>query len=393
MTPQSPPDDKRATIRGVWSPHDERNGIAVAALVLGIIGLLGLPLLGGLAAAGPPPLALLPCVLGCPLAGVVGGVLGLIGLVRAIALPSRKGLGLAIAGICCSGLYLVPLTRLLWSAAWNLEITRRPVCMSNLRGIGQAMAAYANANMGWYPVAPFAEARPGEDGGMAVSFIGQMGANLTTPLAADHESTVHPSRSLFLLVIDGACTPRQFLCPSSGDLEDDLCNYPGGVAVVAQPGRNRFDFRGYGYMSYGYQLPFGPHARPTHHLDSRVAILADKGPFFGVGRVSTPGFADARAGPKPGTLITLPQFSDAAGLLTAGNEAWEQYNSRNHAGAGQNVLFVDGHVEFAKKPIVGVDNDNIYTQQAGYRLEDVLLGRSPQDKQGPLTETDSLIVP
>ncbi|NIQ99071.1 MAG: hypothetical protein GTN78_02550, partial [Gemmatimonadales bacterium] len=44
---------------------------------------------------------------------------------------------------------------------------------------------------------------------------------------------------------------------------------------------------------------------------------------------------------------------------------WKQLNSGNHggtgAGEGQNVLFQDGHADFQRKPVVGIDADNIYT--------------------------------
>ncbi len=45
---------------------------------------------------------------------------------------------------------------------------------------------------------------------------------------------------------------------------------------------------------------------------------------------------------------------------------WQPYNSPNHggtsAGEGQNVLYQDGHAIFERKPIVGIDGDNIYTR-------------------------------
>ena len=54
------------------------------------------------------------------------------------------------------------------------------------------------------------------------------------------------------------------------------------------------------------------------------------------------------------------------------NDDWNNYNSGNHTGEGQSVLFVDGHVEFVRKPIVGVNNDNIYTIQGEQTGSDAL---------------------
>lgn len=56
-------------------------------------------------------------------------------------------------------------------------------------------------------------------------------------------------------------------------------------------------------------------------------------------------------------------------------------NSPNHGGAGQNVLFVDGHVEFVPGRNVGPDGDDIYTNQqnqvgAGLHVRDTVLGES-----------------
>ena len=230
---------------------------------------------------------------------------------------------------------------------------------------------------------------------MGVSFIGRMGASQTQPLAAADYAKVHPSRALFMLVIDGSCTPKQFICPSSSDAEDDLRNGVGGGARAALLGRDRFDFRGYPFESYGYQLPFGPRAKPNENLLPRMAVMADKGPFFEAGKLGAIGEVPDQpvAAWAPGTIVAPPVAGGAAAMLQANASVWRSMNSRSHGSEGQNVLFADRHVEFVKRPIVGVNDDNIYSQQAGFALEQALLGRSPQDRQGPLTETDSIIVP
>jgi len=62
-------------------------------------------------------------------------------------------------------------------------------------------------------------------------------------------------------------------------------------------------------------------------------------------------------------------------------------------GQGANALYLDSHVEFVKKPIAGVNFDNIYTWQYSYTLLDSLLGNVPANLKGPYTSTDSIIVP
>jgi prepilin-type processing-associated H-X9-DG protein len=39
----------------------------------------------------------------------------------------------------------------------------------------------------------------------------------------------------------------------------------------------------------------------------------------------------------------------------------QQGNTRNHQGAGQNLLFGDGHVEFVQNPFAGAQRDHVYT--------------------------------
>lgn len=69
----------------------------------------------------------------------------------------------------------------------------------------------------------------------------------------------------------------------------------------------------------------------------------------------------------------LPILSDCAEDTTA--------NSRNHAGRGQNVLFVGGNVRWATDPAVGLEGDHIFVNhhnrvQAGVCRIDSVLGTS-----------------
>jgi prepilin-type N-terminal cleavage/methylation domain-containing protein len=298
---------------------------------------------------------------------------------------------------------------LLPSLARAREITKRAVCASNMRGIGQGMKVYSNDNYDWYPAAPFLD--PGGTMGSVsnITYIEQMGnqgvdITLQIDVDAGEGQEVAPSRSLFMMVISGTCTAKQFICPSSGDTEDDLRNREGTDEVACQPGKDRFDFKGYPQLSYAYQLPFGPKGKPSEARDPRMAIMADKSPFFSAGSTSqqygtTP---DLFTGERGQQIDLEGGYSDASEVLKADNREWEEWNSRNHGKEGQNVLFNDGHVDFEKKPIVGANYDNIYTFQgaslggtsnADFQLINSLLGCQPDDSYGPLTQTDSVLVP
>jgi len=114
-----------------------RTGMAIAALVFGILGV-----------------AL------CPVFAVVGVILGIVALVRVNQRPEEHGgKGMAIGGICCGGAGLVltiifiplALSVLLPSLSRARELAKRAVCSANLRGIGQSCHIYANDYDEWFP--------------------------------------------------------------------------------------------------------------------------------------------------------------------------------------------------------------------------------------------------
>ncbi len=280
------------------------------------------------------------------------------------------------------------------------ELAKQAVCRSNLRGIGQAMTIYSNDNREFYPVAPSPAATGGVGSqSLPVQYIGNLGFNQTTqPTSLSSGAPVHPSRSLFLLIIGGQSTPQQFVCPSASETADDLRNRLNATTVsAAQPGFTRFDFLGYGNLSYGYIMPYGNNARPTTNLDTRMPLGADKGPYFAAGQTdaNTRWQRDAVAA-QP---IIPPAFAaDLPTALRGSNDQWRPYNSRNHSGEGQVVLYVDGHADFVRRPIEGVNNDNIYNYYTNDNNQlESLTGRAggiqANDTGGPRNDTDSFIVP
>ncbi len=318
---------------------------------------------------------------------------------------------------------------LLPSLARARELAKRAVCRANLRGIGQACYIYSNDYDEYFPIAYHRTSGSGSNTG--VKYVGVMGgggptgAGESNPAGKDVTLEIIPddltpgtyemtwdweipaSRSLFLLVIQNASTPKQFVCPSAGDQEDNLRNLSGSGSSITeeacQPGVNRFDFWGYSNLSYGYQMPYNSKAQPNTDMDVRMAFGADKSPYFVAGDA---GRGDADSGQTiddvvDGILEGSSGGDDAERLLRAGADDWANGNSPNHNGEGQSVLYVDSHVEFQTKPIVGANNDNIFTahevQGGDTDLENVLAGvnASIDDNEdlGPSAETDSLIVP
>jgi len=395
---ESRPELPAASLR--YAPAQARgNGMATAALIVGILAVIAFPV--GLA-------------LGC-----VALVLSTIALGRARHLSGpRTGRSAAIAGLCLGlvggvvGIgFVVPL-------ASRPRITSKlDVCAWNLRGIGQGMEVYANDNSDSYPIVLFHPAPDDGSNATEVSFVGQLGVNRrsclvpkprehslgkipdssyldpNTPNVTAVQNAIHPSRSLFMLVVDGTCTAKQFICPVSQDTEDDLGRaHP--YEIASQPALNRFDFLGYSHLSYGYQLPFGRFGRLSEDLDARMPLVADKGPFYTAGTPRSDDSIPDQPTAPPGSPVTISGATTAADVQRLSPGQWRPYNSRNHRQEGQNVLRVDGSVVFERTPIVGIGQYNIYPLQGpGGTALDVMLGLVPADKQGPRTNTDSVIVP
>jgi prepilin-type processing-associated H-X9-DG protein len=107
-------------------PPARQTGLAVATLVLGIIGLVA-----------------------CLPAGIIAIVTGIIALVRIGNQPHRYGgKEMAIAGLVCGCVSLITfpmcLSILLPSLSRARELSKRLVCASNMKAIGTAMHLYAD---------------------------------------------------------------------------------------------------------------------------------------------------------------------------------------------------------------------------------------------------------
>ena len=119
-------------------PPQLKTGMAVTAMVFGIIGIVTLGF--------------------CSPLGAIGCILGIIALVRVGRVPDQYGgKGMAIAGICtgavsCIAFILLILPTLattsvlLPSLTRAREMARRAACASNLRQVGIVLVAYAEAN-------------------------------------------------------------------------------------------------------------------------------------------------------------------------------------------------------------------------------------------------------
>jgi len=236
------------------------------------------------------------------------------------------------------------------------ELSKRLVCASSVKGIGTSAKIYANDNQEKWMIPAF---KRGNIDGEGIDYLapqssvvppndpGEVGSEREfestseTPIAPNAGSpAVSVTRAYWMMVRSGDITVKQFVCPSSGDSEDDTENLD-----------LYYDFQEVGNISYGYQVPFGPRdTQAREGMDNRQIIAADKGPYYRPAPV--PDFLSAGQTGGPITLEDSPKN-------------WRNFNSANHGGQsngeGQNALYADGHASFLRVPAAGIDSDNIYT--------------------------------
>jgi len=314
---------------------------------------------------------------------------------------------------------------LLPSLARARELAKRTKCAGHMKSIGTASEIYSNDNKGsWMiPAHKMAKWHDGSaqdaggpydipddpirwfdpDGGFRGFLGGHTDCNATGESAFDQLNRIYlwsnaqenpdqavrvsVTRALFTLVRDSRVDPEIMICPSSdSDTVDPLKDGEGNVRSPDV----FYDFEGYRNISYGYQIPFGPgdrnRGRASDKADSRMAVIADKGPFTrGCGTASSEMGGSERLVGMNGMADTVSQVYSAPGnglgalLPEHKPERWRRGNSPNHGGRGngegQNVYRIDGSCNFEIKPAVGIDNDNIYLHQ--WADEDPNIGAAP----------------
>jgi len=325
------------------------SGLAITALILGILAFFT-----------------------CALTAIPAIILGIIALVKIEKSGGRiTGKGLAVAGIVAPVFSFVLLILLLLPALFRVrQLAFREVCAANLSGIGKAMAIYANDFDDEFPRA----------GGRTTVWSDEI-ADYRAPnqflaygMAPDNtggEATI--TSSFYLLVKYYEVTPRSFVCKAdTGVTEYDPSDEPGGYIDYT-------DFWDFGpnpreHCSYSYHMPYSPYALTTSS-DPDLAVAADRNPW-----IKGPGYDPAYKTP-----------TDFAAYNPDGSrEQVSLGNSPSHQGDSQNVLFVDIHVEQAKSPACGVNDDNIYTYWGN--TNDIRRGTLPTPQTMPTNREDSYLV-
>ncbi len=232
------------------------------------------------------------------------------------------------------------------------QIAFRMTCGTNLSGIGKAMLIYAND---YEDELPRAGGR-GTDWGAPVVWdaIDRIRAYSLGTDGSGGRATI--SSSFYLLVKYAEVTPKSFICKGdSGTTEFNLADYPSRPATIDELIK-AWDFGGESgggdpasyHCSYAYHQPYGSAYALTSSSEPGMAVAADRNPW-----IPSPAATVAKtfAGFKP----------DIPPTFTGTAEQAKYGNAISHQDDGQQVLFMDMHVDFEKRSYCAVEDDNIYT--------------------------------
>ncbi|MCP4611656.1 MAG: prepilin-type N-terminal cleavage/methylation domain-containing protein [Planctomycetes bacterium] len=219
------------------------------------------------------------------------------------------------------------------------QIAFRLICGTNLSGIGKAMLIYSNDYEDEFPRAG------GRNSQWSWALPNWMADNRYAAYGLDAngsggQATI--TSSFYLLVKYAEVTPKSFICKGdSGTTEFKPTEYAAGD-------RDLIDLWDFGpesinHCSYSYHMPYGLYALTTSS-EPGMAVAADRNPWM----------KSPAAEAKDSALLTSYNPD-------GGKENTNVGNAIAHQEDGQNVLFMDSHVDFEKRPFCAINDDNIYT--------------------------------
>jgi len=242
------------------------------------------------------------------------------------------------------------------------QMAMKVICGTNVKGLGTACMVYAGDYDDQYPVQGGKGPHPWgiDTTDWQDSSMNWEDSNLSNPISV--------GASLYLLVREADVSPKSFVCPASDEQEYDGRNN-NSLDLVELWDFGHRNVGGFGprnCVSYSYHMPYGdatnfgasPYAASATATAS-FAVIADKSPLYD--------HKLEKGGGTPDTYMDFAAWLSAYWNTSASIAKWQilQANSEPHNREGQNVLFGDGHSEWAKTPDVGIKNDNIYTIRGG----------------------------
>ena len=255
------------------------------------------------------------------------------------------------------------------------KIAQRVVCGTNLKGLGTSMQVYSQDFGDDFPVANCLSSDDPPLNRWATNTSGW-----SNPTVSSFD-TATVGASLYLLVKYADTNPKQFVCPASDQLpyagentgyDDDPTGSTAALDIVElndfgqytdrktkKPDNGESNRHGAKmHVSFSYHNPY-TRFRATGNKSAQFAVMADKNPWM-----------DSKLTPAAALKeVDADTYIDLVSIITewwAYNLPREQRlsaNSQPHDREGQNVMYGDGHNEYAKTADVGVKFDNIYTYQ------------------------------
>jgi prepilin-type N-terminal cleavage/methylation domain-containing protein/prepilin-type processing-associated H-X9-DG protein len=267
------------------------------------------------------------------------------------------------------------------------ETANRVKCASNLKQVGTALLMYANEqrNQG-FPRTPQAALNATDssvtwgtqrvaNAAAATAFLSATSAQTADPFSTAANiispGTNDVSASMWLLLRTQDLVPEVFTCPSSnaerldygtGATALNYSNFPGREAVQKN-------------LSYSFQNPFANTTGVQNGFKWNATLSAE----FAIMADINPGQTDGND-----QVVTVATNSDSRSMRAG--------NSNNHDEDGQNVLYADGHVDWATNPFVGTQRDNIYTARL---VSTTFLSGATNatHMSGPRDGNDSILLP
>jgi prepilin-type N-terminal cleavage/methylation domain-containing protein/prepilin-type processing-associated H-X9-DG protein len=239
-----------------------------------------------------------------------------------------------------------------------LEQANRASCANNLSQIGKAGRTYATAHRQKWPKVFNSESKYWDDvGNTRQDFVDpDTTTEPTTQTVGDNGKAPDSNMANFwvLIAVQGM-TPQSFICPSASK------SFSPDNSVVRYNGVR--DFRGQDRVSYSYQNVFGSYTltETTSTHSSTFAIASDCTPM----RYQFKTFVDAKLDASAETTFEQTEETEPWIHPSGGGQAYTitqayELNSPNHNWKGQNVLYLDGHVEWKEHPYCGPVYDNIW---------------------------------
>jgi len=264
------------------------------------------------------------------------------------------------------------------------QLAFRLTCGTNLSGIGKAMLIYAND---YEDELPRAGGRNTQWGPLPTTGWRAVDRKLAFGLdgtGSGGKATI--SSCFYLLIKYSEVTPKSFVCKGDAGTTEfrlsDRTDVPTSFELI-----DGWDFgpsdESFKHCSYSYHLPFGMYALTTSNEPS-MAVAGDRNPWLKSPAADAAKWAEFR-----------PDVS-GSGYAAGTSDTAKKGNAIAHQNDGQNVLFLDSHVEFAKRSYCSIEDDNIYTISRGltggadiYGVGGVL---TPGPNCKPANRKDSLLV-